>query len=68
MSGKTKIILGVILGVIGAIALFCLIVVIGCSVNGLKFGEQVCAWFQGAQPVIDGAEAVVESQAITPIV
>lgn len=43
MSDKVKIILGVVLGIVGAILVFCLIVCIACSVNGLTFGEQICA-------------------------
>ena len=27
------------------IVLFSLIVAIGCAVNGLTFGEQICSWF-----------------------
>ena len=52
MNEKLKIALGVILGVVGTIALFCLVVVICCSVNGLTFGEQVCEWF-GVNSAVD---------------
>ena len=47
MSEKVKLILGIIIGVICAIAVFCLIVIIGCSVNGVTFGQQICNWFGG---------------------
>ena len=47
MSDKLKIALGIIGGVLVAVLLFCLVVVIACSVNGLTFGEQVCDWFSG---------------------
>ena len=47
MSDKLKITLGIIGGVLVAVLLFCLVVVIACSVNGLTFGEQVCDWFSG---------------------
>ena len=48
--------------------LFSLIVVIGCSVNGLTFGEQVCEWFGGnAGTIADSAEQVAEAVAETPI-
>ena len=47
MSENLKVILGVILGLICAVALFCLTIVIACSVNGLTFGEQICEWFGG---------------------
>lgn len=49
MSEKTKTILSIILGIIGAVLLFCLIVCISCAVNGLTFGEQICSWF-GKRP------------------
>lgn len=68
MNEKLKITLWVILGVVGAIALFSLIVVIGCSVNGLTFGEQVCEWFGGnARTITDSAEQVAEAITETPI-
>jgi len=49
MSEKVKIVLGVIIGIVCAIAVFCLAVIIGCSVNGVTFGQQVCNWFGGAE-------------------
>ena len=68
MNEKLKITLWVLLGIVGAIALFSLIVVIGCSVNGLTFGEQVCEWFGGnAGTIADSAEQVAEAVAETPI-
>lgn len=64
MNEKLKITLWVILGVVCAIALFSLIVVIGCSVNGLTFGEQVCEWFGGnAGTITDTTEEIVEAVA-----
>lgn len=53
MYGNGKLALGIILGIIGAIALFCIIVGIGCSVNGLTFGEQIVEWFGTSAPVVD---------------
>lgn len=67
MSDKVKIILGVMLGIVGAILVFCLIVCIACSVNGLTFGEQICAWFSSSKPVIDAGEEVAEALSNTPI-
>ncbi|MBQ4558653.1 MAG: hypothetical protein IJA61_04695 [Clostridia bacterium] len=68
MNEKLKIALWIILGIVGAIAIFSLIVVIGCSVNGLTFGEQVCEWFGGnAGTIADSAEQVAEAIAETPI-
>lgn len=52
MSEKAKMILGIVLGVLGAVALFCLIVIIGCSVNGLTFSEQVVEWFSHAPATV----------------
>lgn len=45
MSERLKISLYIAAGAISAILLFCLIIIIGCSVNGLTFGEQVSSWF-----------------------
>jgi len=55
MSGKTGLIIGIVAGVIGAIALFCLIISIGCAINGLTFGEQICEWFGSNASEIAGA-------------
>ena len=35
----------VLVGIVATIVLFSLIVAIGCAVNGLTFGEQICSWF-----------------------
>lgn len=68
MNEKLKITLWVVLGVVCAIALFSLVVVIGCSVNGLTFGEQVCEWFGGnAGSIAESAEQVAEAVTETPI-
>ena len=58
MSEKLKLTLGIIAGVIGAILLFCLVVVIGCSVNGLTFSQQIVQWFGGAP---EATETIVET-------
>ena len=68
MSDKLKITLGIIGGVLVAVLLFCLVVVIGCSVNGLTFGEQICEWFGGnAKTIADATETVAEAVTETPI-
>lgn len=68
MNEKLKITLWVVLGVVCAISLFSLVVVIGCSVNGLTFGEQVCEWFGGnAGSIAESAEQVAEAVTETPI-
>lgn len=68
MNEKLKITLWVVLGVVCAIALFSLVVIIGCSVNGLTFEEQVCEWFGGnAGSIAESAEQVAEAVAETPI-
>lgn len=61
MSDKLKLTIGIIAGIVSAILLFCLIVVIGCSVNGLTFGEQVCQWFGGSSSTAETADEVVEA-------
>ena len=58
MSDKSKLIFGIIAGVLGAILLFCLVVVIGCSVNGLTFSQQIVQWFGGAP---EATETIVET-------
>ena len=68
MYGKGKLFLGVILGLVGAVAIFCVTVGIGCAVNGLTFGEQIVEWFGNSAPVIeDVVEQVTEQVAEKPI-
>lgn len=68
MSDKLKIILSIVIGLVCAVALFCLIVVIACSVNGLTFGEQISEWFGSNAPAIeDTVEQVTEQTSMTLI-
>lgn len=68
MSDATRFILGIITGVVCAVALYCLITAIGCAVNGLTFGQQITSWFGEASPVIDQTvEQVAEAAANAPI-
>lgn len=69
MSDKLKITLGIIGGILVAVALFCLVVIIGCSVNGLTFGEQICDWFSGGATTkaLEQTGAMAEAVAETPI-
>ena len=67
MSDKLKIALYIIAGVVGAILLFCLIVVIACSVNGLTFGQQVCEWFAGKSSATQNAEEIAKVIAFKPL-
>ena len=68
MSEKLKITLWIVLGIVCAVAVFSLSVAIGCSVNGLTFGEQVCEWFGGnAGTIADTAEQVAEAITETPV-
>ena len=69
MYGKGKLILGLILGVVSAVAIFCLTVGIGCAVNGLTFGQQICEWFGSTAPVVEETvEQVAETISNTPII
>lgn len=59
MSETMKYILGILTGIVGTIALFCLAIAIGCAVNGVTFGQQICQWFGSCAPLIEeGAEVV----------
>ena len=60
MSDKAKIILSVVLGIIGAILVFCLIVCIACSINGLTFGEQICNWFSANKEAVDTGKEIAD--------
>lgn len=60
MSDKAKITLSVVLGIIGAILVFCLIVCIACSINGLTFGEQICNWFSANKEAVDTGKEIAD--------
>lgn len=68
MPDKLKVFLSIVIGLVCAVALFCLIVVIACSVNGLTFSEQICEWFGSNAPAIeDTVEQVTEQTSMTLI-
>ena len=68
MYGKGKLILGIILGLVGAAAIFCITIGVGCAVNGLTFGEQIVEWFGTSAPAIEEVvEQVTETVTETPI-
>ena len=66
MYGKKNLLLGVILGAVGAVVIFCLAVAIGCSINGISFGQQIVEWFGEFEPVVEEVvDQVVETTAQT---
>jgi len=68
MSDATRFILGIITGVVCAVAIFCLVTAIGCAVNGVTFGQQITNWFGEVAPVVDQTvEQVAESVANAPL-
>lgn len=66
MSDKAKITLSVVLGIIGAILIFCLIVCIACSINGLTFGEQICNWFSANKEAVDTGKEIADAVSNIP--
>lgn len=66
MSDKAKIILSVVLGIIGVIIVFCLIVCIACSINGLTFGEQICNWFSANKEAVDTGKEIADAVSNIP--
>lgn len=43
----------VLLGILIAVAIFCLVVGIGCAVNGVTFGQQIANWFGTNAPAVE---------------
>ncbi len=64
MNNKLKIALSIIGGIVGTIAVFCLVVVIGCAANGLTFGQQICDWFGNNANTIASANEIIAEHAI----
>ena len=60
MYGNGKLIFGILIGVIAAIAIFCIAVGIGCAANGLTFGEQIVEWFGTTASTGEEVEEVVD--------
>lgn len=54
----------VLLGVLLAVGLFCLVIGIGCAVNGVTFGQQIVNWFgssnEVAKDVVEEATAILK--------
>ena len=49
----------VLLGMVCAVAIFCITVGIGCAVNGITFGQQIIDWFGSAKTIVDtGTETI----------
>lgn len=56
----------VLLGMVCAVAIFCLTVGIGCAVNGVTFGQQIVNWFGTTKPAVDKTVETLAS--IKPII
>ena len=58
-GNKRKLYTGIIIGLVATLALFLVIVGIGCAVNGLTFSQQIVSWFGGkATEATEVAETV----------
>lgn len=59
-----KFVVGIIIGLLSAVALFCLATAIGCAVNGISFGEQIVEWFGGNSETVKDVADTVASKLI----
>lgn len=60
--GKGKFILGLVIGLICAVAIFCAVVGIAGAINNLTFGEQIVEWFGTAtETITEVADTVTET-------
>lgn len=53
MFGKGKLILGLVIGLLSAVVIACVTVGVGCAINGLTFGEQICEWFGSNAEIVE---------------
>lgn len=53
MNETVKNILFVLLGIVVAVGIFCLVVAIGCAVNGIGFGDQIVEWFGTVKETVE---------------
>ena len=51
-----KLLVGIALGLLVAIVIFCIVVLIGCSINKIGFVEQIKDWFGIAKEVVEQTE------------
>ena len=65
MPEKLKWILGIAIGIVATIGIYCLTVAIGCAVNGITFGQQITSWFGSAMPVVENTTQAVGTVAET---
>lgn len=55
----------VLLGMVLAVGIFCLVVGIGCAVNGVTFGQQIVNWFGSSTSTGEKiAEEITETTAM----
>lgn len=56
----------VLLGMLIAVAIFCLVVGVGCAVHGVTFGQQIVDWFGKTAAAAD--DVAQTTAMITPII
>lgn len=54
---KGKLFIGILIGLIAAVAILCIVISVGCAVNGITFGEQIVNWF-GSAPKNEAVENI----------
>ncbi len=54
-----KIFLGIVLGILIAVAITLLAVAIGCAVNGIGFSEQIVDWFGNSTETVEQARILM---------
>ena len=56
-----KALLFILLGILVAVALFCIVVAIGASVNEITFFEQISSWFGSGSSIANNTEQFAPS-------
>lgn len=61
MTRNTRLILGIVIGLIVAVGLFCLAVCISCSVTGSTFSQQIVDWFTKKNANDDAVKGTIDA-------
>ena len=68
-TNKSKLVWGIVIGILTAGVIFCGAVAVGCAVNGVTFGQQITNWFgSNSETVAKIGQSVAETVTSNPLI